>query len=244
MRWAVIGHSGTEGDPAVEGTPWPRLLAGLLTEQLKEPVEVESFRFWPAGPTAAGYAVDRVDELAPDGVVLVVNAFPSVVTLVSESVRRRLGQRAASAYLWFERRFEGGAPGEVKPGRPVAQRIARTILGAAAHVEVDDSARVFEEVLRRLVQREHIETVVLSESSFGPRIRALQPAIDEAVAHLQGPARVLAAAHRIPWVDATNFARNDTDEAWAADHIHLSRRGNELYAQGLAAAIVARRARV
>jgi len=95
--------------------------------------------------------------------------------------------------------------------------------------------------LRGLVQREHIETIVLAESSFGPNIRRLQPGLDRFVARLQAPAREIAREHRVRWIDAGEFVANDSAEGWAADHIHLNDWGNEAYARAVAEVILAER---
>jgi hypothetical protein len=240
MRWLIIGHSGTEAGDAVGGTPWPLLLREMLAARSDEPVEVDAFRFWPAGARAVPYALERVDSGTPDGVILDLNAYPSTVAVVSESVRQRFGERAARRYQQLEAFFQrrSTAPeGEPNRVNRIARRAARKVLGARALVDIDESAQVFAEVLRGLVQRERIEVFVLSESSFGPSVRRANPGIDAAVRRLQAPSRRIAAEQRIPWIDAGDFCPNDEDGPWAPDHIHLSALGNELYAIGIAEAL-------
>jgi hypothetical protein len=172
LRWVIIGHSGTQAGPATVRHVWPELLGPLLTEKLGEPTDVQAFRFWPAGPAAVDYAMSRVNDLAPDAVVLGINHYPCVVALVSESVRRRFGERAERLFKLLERQNQGRSKdGGLSPYGRFARRVARRILGAAVRLQVDEVAAIYSDVLERLAQREGIEVFVLAEARLGSTVR-------------------------------------------------------------------------
>lgn len=241
MRWVIIGHSGTQAGPATVRHVWPELLGPLLTAKLGEPSDVRAFRFWPAGPTAVDYAMSRVNDLAPDAVVLGINHYPCVVPLVSESVRRRFGVRAERLFKLLERQNQGRSKdGGLSPYGRFVRRLARRVLGATVRLRVEDSAATYSEILERLAQREGIEVFVLAEAHLGSTVRALHPRIDLEIGRLHAPIRAIAESHRIPWLDAQDFVAADGDAAYFGDHVHLSELGNERYAAGIAAAAGAR----
>lgn len=240
MRYLVIGDSITNPGLSADERPWSALLPPLLEARGVTPVDLEAFLFWPVGQRSAAYALKRADDYQPDVVLVVLNAYPCVVKLVSERVRRLFG---AKAHRWFTRAEHTlQARAAARPGRAgrttrLAKRAARRTIGATGVASASEVSRVYCEVLHGLARLEGVAVYVLGAARFGSTIREANPGIEKDINSFQAPMRRAAAEHRMPFIDLEPVIRPEGDAAWMPDHVHLSPLGNRIYAATIAAAV-------
>lgn len=238
VRVLVLGHSGTAGfgleSPA---QTWPALLAQQVSTPVR-PCDVTTVQFHPVGTRAVEFATTKIESLAPDLVVISINAYPCAIPVVSESVRVRFGRRAERFYLRFERRIErrSNLAGPVAETRETSRRWARRILGARPVASVAEVAGVYTEVLRRSARLEGVQVLCLAEAAFSAEVRMRVPTVVTKVRELHDAVHAVANEHRFDWCDASAWVEPDCGY-WHADGVHLSAKGNEQYADRLTAVL-------
>ncbi len=235
MRYFVLGNSGSDGQGLRSADEaWPNLLAHALTLQQGSTVSVTGVRLWPSGQRAVQIALEKVREASPDVVILSVNAFPCVVPVVAESVRKRFGERAARLYGRAERRFNARTTGGGGLGTGIhsrTQRLAHRLLGARPYLTVDEAGRVYAEVLHGLAREEGLEVVALVEARFSEENQRRYPRLLAAIERLHGIVLPAAEAHRFRWLDIEPAFRSTGREGlWMPDGVHLTAAGNRVYA--------------
>jgi hypothetical protein len=117
--------------------------------------------------------------------------------------------------------------------------IAHRAAGARPMVTVAAAAEAYILVLERLTALEGPRPVVIGEVPFSAALRRRHPRAMARVRELQALVRPVAEGRRIDWIDlGEELAGTPDRDLWQTDGVHLSARGNELYA-----AVLARRLR-
>ena len=239
-HWLVLGHSGTRGEGLDGAPPWPPLLEALLAAQ-GLPVRITAIDLFPNGAKAAAFALRKVAESAPEAVLVSLNAYPCAVPVVSREVRERFGERAGRIYGRVERAWQRHTARRRAPAaiERTVRMIAHRAAGARPMVTVAAAAEAYILVLERLTALEGPRPVVIGEVPFSAALRRRHPRAMARVRELQALVRPVAEGRRIDWIDlGEELAGTPDRDLWQTDGVHLSARGNELYA-----AVLARRLR-
>lgn len=235
-QWLVLGHSGTRGEGLDGAPPWPVLLEGLLAGQ-GLPVRIAAIDLFPNGARAAEFALRKVAEAAPDAVLVSLNAYPCAVPVVSREVRERFGEGAGRVYAkveraWHRHTAERRAPAAIERA---VRMIAHRAVGARPMLSVAAAAEAYTLVLERLTALEGPRPVVIGEVPFSAALRRRHPRAMARVRELQALVRPVAEGRRIDWIDlGQELAGTPDSDLWQTDGVHLSTRGNQLYAAALA----------
>ncbi|MFN8505986.1 MAG: GDSL-type esterase/lipase family protein [Dehalococcoidia bacterium] len=235
-EWLVLGHSGTRGEGLDGAPPWPVLLEALLAAH-GVPARIAAIDLFPNGAKAADFALRKVVESRPDAVLVSLNAFPCAVPVVSREVRERFGERAGSVYAKVERAWqrhtaERRAPAAIER---TVRMIAHRAVGARPMLTVAAAAEAYVLVLERLTALEGPRPVVIGEVPFSAALRRRHPRAMARVRELQALVRPVAESRHIDWIDlGEELAGTPDGDLWQTDGVHLSARGNELYAAALA----------
>ena len=218
------------------GRGWGTMLAeDDGTELTVTPVE-----FFAGAPTAAAYAVRKVEQHRPDVVIVPAGSYGFAVEYVEFRVRRLFGKRAAGWYKRMERGFDtktrpaGGAP---KGTNSLVRRVVRRTFGADPAVSQQELTRNVGETLRRLAGVEDTKVVVVTS----------YPGVGALATRRMAPRRAvflrdvhqMAAAHRFPLVNVEQpLAGHGALDELLVDDIHLSPAAHDLLAVSVRAAVL------
>ena len=238
MRILILGNSDTAGLRLERGErAWPDLL-----RELRPADTVEAIRFVPMGGAVA-YVGGKAAELEPDFVVIPLAVYVCAVGLVSESVGRRFGRRARSAYLRMERRYDGATRRKGEPGRlnRAGQAAARRLLGTAPLAPAESVVAVYSGLLHELARREGTQVVVMGDGHFGREIQRQNPSLPAVIARVQAAIRPVVERHHFSWIDAeaAMAATGRRHESMHDDGVHLSAEGHRIVAALVHAALPA-----
>ncbi|HXU23319.1 MAG TPA: SGNH/GDSL hydrolase family protein [Tepidiformaceae bacterium] len=228
MHVSVIGHSDSIGLKLEPGEDsWPVLLGKMLSEELNEPVPVDSWRFAAYGPHAVPWAIGKVTAAQPDVVVIMVSSYWCAFGRVSNKVRQRFGQRAERWYLRAEDGFVKHAEREHGTGKPTntrTRRFMRRVVGVSAYAGLEEVTDVFTTVVRKLAQLEHLQVILVSDHHFTEAVRQANAGILPTLAHFEAVIRPIANEHRFLWLDIEDALKEGgrREEMVLGDGVHLT----------------------
>lgn len=233
----VLGHSGTEGFGLdSRNLAWP----GLLEEHLAASglsANVVAVPLFPVGARAVEYAMRKVEQYAPETVILSLNAYPCAVPVVSARVRRRLGNRAHGTFVRLEERMNrfarGGSGTMRKTAHSSLRKAAHRVVGAEPLATLGEVAEVYSSIMWALARREGIQLIALSEAPFSRKVRGEFPRSFSVAEELQNRLEPTVREHRFLNVSPKGFEGGGPDEFWMTDGVHLSTAGNLAYAESL-----------
>jgi hypothetical protein len=250
LRISVLGNSDTSGMQLHPGEkPWPALIQERLSETLTEPVVVDSWRWVPPRPDAVERALALVDGAEPDVVILTLASFWCAFGTVRAHVDQRFGKRAGRLYGRAERAFSSRIERPRSPGAHASgfgRRLGRRLIGTATYMTLDQFVAVYSELIRALSQREQLQVLVLGDHHFNGRVRARIPAIEPAIARIEGAIRPLVLERELQWGDLEEAiaAGGRREEMISWDGVHMTAEAHQRVAAALLPVLWATVARV
>jgi hypothetical protein len=177
VKVLVLGHSDCDGEALPDKeTTWPCVLERSLRAKEIDATVIHKRLF--AGPTAPGFLERQLQRENPDCVVLALSTYGVAVKLISNAVRERFGDRAATAVQKLEAVVSKTAQHAGGPGTVVltgSRRAARRVLGAKPRLDLATLIQSYEECIRLLAQAENIHTIVFGGCGYGDQLRPLNP---------------------------------------------------------------------
>ena len=242
MRVLVFGHSDTHGlGLSDREQAWPRLLEAHLENASFGQAEVIHRRLNLLRPGPLEYIDAELKKHDPRVVVLALTSVTFSLPLVSVSVRRRFGARAARRYLRFEGVVTGALPsaGGAKRSAAVVRWLARRLLGQATHMSLATATEMHIEVLRRLSAHEGLRVVVISASLLAQSFQQREPWANPQIQAFNGALQKRAEEYRMEWVDFEELLARSGDQAacYSPDGVHKSEFGHRHIAREIAAVI-------
>ena len=242
MRVLVFGHSDTHGlGLSDREQAWPRLLEAHLENASFGQAEVIHRRLNLLRPGPLEYIDAELKKHDPGVVVLALTSVTFSLPLVSVSVRRRFGARAARRYLRFEGVVTGALPpaAGAKRADAVARWLARRLLGQATHMSLATATEMHIEVLRRLSAHEGLRVVVISASLLAQSFQQREPWANPQIQAFNGALQKRAEEYRMEWVDFEELLARSGDQAacYSPDGVHKSEFGHRHIAREIAAVI-------
>jgi lysophospholipase L1-like esterase len=239
VKLRVLGNSASAGNGlADQSQAWPWVIGREIEARIGEPVEVTHVSVVASGPRAADYALDKVEAVDPDMVVVVIGTYLCCIGTVSEAVRHRFGNRMHRWYLKTERRFDARtrtAPGISGGANRCGRSLLRKIIGTRPYATLDDVSTVFGEILRQLAQREGTTVVAFAEPSWPVATDAANPGAIPTWREVTRRAREVAADHHLLWAETdASYARvPDRDSLYQPDGVHKTAEGMQVQADAL-----------
>ena len=242
MRVLVFGHSDTHGLGLNDrNQAWPRLLEAQLENASFEQAAVIHRRLNLLRPGPLEYLDAELEMHDPSVVVLALTSVTFSLPLVSVSVRRRFGARAAKRYLRFEGVVTGALPSAAGAKRAdvFARWLARRLLGQATHMSVATATEMHLEVLRRLSAHEGLRVVVISASLLAQSFQQREPWANAQIHAFNGALHERAEEYRMEWVDFEELLARSGDHlaCYSADGVHKSEFGHRHIAREMAAVL-------
>lgn len=240
MRVSVLGNSDTSGRLLAPGErSWPELLREQLSSELREPVEVDSWRFAPYRPDALSYALELVDSASPDFVIVPLASYWCAYSTVQFGIENRFGARAARLAARIEaaysRRFERPSPHGAHRSTRV-RRLVRKLAGAGTLLTVEQFIDSYSALIRDLSRREDLQVIVLGDHHYDSAIRKTMPAIPGLITRIERSIRPIVEERRLAWGDleAAISAGGRRDEMLLADGVHMTPEAHRRVAGALA----------
>ena len=233
-RLFIAGHSDSGDSFLAPGElPWPERTRAWLEATSGGPVELSSARFAAIGPGAADYLLRKVEEAAPDIVVLPLGAYVCTVATVTESVRARFGNRAARLFQRSESKFQARTRRgrlRVRANR-AAQKAARRLLGARTLATVGATAAIYEEVLHRLASVESLQVIVVRDARFSAEIQRREPRLHALFDELEAAILPVVEQHHFLLADLEGALRRAPDRGvfHLDDGVHTTVAFHEVY---------------
>lgn len=234
----ILGDSDTEG-VMTGGVNWPAMLVERLIADGVPEVGLESVRFTAVPANAAAYAQRRIEQYAPDVVIIPVSTWGFTSEFVEYRVQRLFGRRIARWYKRWENRFDratrqrGSEPaGANRAGRGFVRRL----IGTAPQITAADLAVHYEDVFRTLARFEDTRVVAMmypgiNRDSLAPRIRSMRDSY-------QSRMKAAAERHRFSWVDPADIFPADAPiRTFAEDDLHFNAEGHRLIAEAMFARV-------
>ena len=242
MRVLVFGHSDTHGlGLSDREQAWPRLLEAHLENASSDQAEVIHRRLNLLRPGPLEYLDGELKKHDPGVVVLALTSVTFSLPLVSVSVRRRFGARAAKRYLRFEGVVTGALPPAASAKRAdiFARWLARRLLGQATHMSLATATEMHTEVLRRLSAHEGLRVAVISASLLAQSFQQREPWASAQIQAFNGALQKRAEEYRMEWVDFEEMLARSGDHAacYSPDGVHKSEFGHRHIAREIAAVI-------
>src|SRR5262245_59389249 len=200
----VAGHSDSDGRYLPSGAlTWAEQTVRWLGEASAEPWELRGVRFAPMGTRAVDYLTAAITEASPDLLVIPFTGYVCTVQTVSEAIRQRFGRRAARLFSNSERRFhERTRDGRArKKVNGFARRATRRVFGARALTTVEETTRIYSEVLERISRLEQIQVVVVADARFSRQVQEREPEMHRRFDQMYATLLPLARRHRFVVLD-------------------------------------------
>jgi hypothetical protein len=231
VKVLVFGSSDTTGEAF--GRPeqsWPRLVCDRIAEETGAEIDLVQRETFAWLPSAGNWAESMLDRYRPDLVFIWLGTHAYAMSLVSEAVRRRWGERPAEWVTRIESSMRpgpvaGGLRGKVYLGAKLG---ARRVLGADRYCSPEQAAEGYAAVIRAAAQSEcDIVTVLAARNYYEDGMTglyyrfaaAVRPAVDQHRALWVSSERALRGQDRRNLFMVNGMHKTPEAHRWIAEHV-------------------------